>query len=108
MDILEMIKEFIKPEMLIIVPVLYLIGMAVHKSKCKNNYIPMILGLISTILVLIYLLATIDINCGKDVALLIFTAITQGILLAGASVYIDQLKKQHSELNKKTKKTKKK
>ena len=91
MEILEMIKEFIKPELLIIVPVLYLIGAAIK----HDNLIPIILGAISMTLTSLYILATTDVaNTSKSIAMFFFTAITQGILLAGASVYVNQLYKQ--------------
>ena len=94
MEILEMIKEFIKPELLIIVPVLYLIGAAIKGGK-HDNLIPIILGAISMTLTSLYILATTDVaNTPKSIAMFFFTAITQGILLAGASVYVNQLYKQ--------------
>ncbi|MBU5451557.1 phage holin family protein [Acetivibrio sp. MSJd-27] len=44
-----------------------------------------------------YLIATVDVNTYKDVAIMIFTGITQGILLAGGSVYVNQVIKQSSK-----------
>lgn len=93
------IKEFIKPELLILVPVLYLIGYGIKKSKIKDNLIPLILGGIAILLSGLYVFATSDINNAKDVAMAIFIAITQGILTAGASVYINQIYKQAKKEN---------
>lgn len=87
-------QEFIKPELLILIPVLYFIGMAIKKSKISDNKIPFILGATAILLSGIYLFATEEINGTQAVATAIFTAITQGILCAAASVYTNQLIKQ--------------
>ena len=96
---IDTIKEFIKPELLILVPVLYLIGFGIKKSKIKDNFIPLILGGIAILLSGLYVFATSDINNAKDVCMAIFIAITQGILTAGASVYINQIYKQAKKEN---------
>ena len=58
----EMLKEVIKPELLVLIPVLYLIGMALKKSSVADTRIPWILGVASVILSLLYILATSTIN----------------------------------------------
>ena len=87
-------QEFIKPELLIIVPALYLIGAGIRKSEIANKHIPWILGLVSVILAGLYIFASEPQTSSQAVATALFTAITQGILCAGASVYVDQLIKQ--------------
>ncbi len=91
------IYDFIKPELVILIPVLYLLGVGFKKSKLKDNYIPLSLGIVAVLLSSLWVLATSDIFTFKDVALAIFTSITQGILTAGASVYINQLYIQSSK-----------
>ena len=85
------LKEFIKPELLILIPVLYIVGIGLKKSKISDTLIPVILGGIAVILSAAWLIATSDISTLKDVALALFISITQGILSAGASVYVNQL-----------------
>ena len=85
------LKEFIKPELLILVPVLYTVGIGLKKSKISDTLIPVILGGIAVILSAAWVIATSDISTLKDVALALFISITQGILSAGASVYVNQL-----------------
>ena len=87
-------QEFIKPELLILIPVLYFIGTAIKKSKIKDNIIPFVLGCIAIFLAGIYLFASEEINGSQAVATAIFTAITQGVLCAAASVYANQIIKQ--------------
>lgn len=88
-------EEFIKPELLILIPVLYLIGKGIKKSKkISDSLIPIILGGVGVLLSALWVLAISDISSGKEIAVAIFTAVTQGILIAGASVYSNQLIKQ--------------
>lgn len=90
-------QQFIKPELLILVPVLYFIGVAIKKSKINDKHIPLILGAAGVVLSGIYLFATVEIIGVQAVATAVFTAITQGILVAGASVYVNQVIKQEKE-----------
>ena len=82
-------QDYIKTELLILIPVLYF-----KKSAIPDKRIPIILGIISILLSAIWLFATTNIYDAKDIATATFTAITQGILIAGASVYVNQIYKQ--------------
>lgn len=84
-------QEYIKSELLILIPVLYLIGMGLKKSNLANRFIPIILGGISVVLSVIWVVATGDISTLQEGASAVFTAVTQGVLAAGASVYANQL-----------------
>ncbi len=82
-------SSYVKPELLILIPVLYVIGEMIKGSKTvQNRFIPVILGCTGVGLSILYVIATEGIS-----ALGFFTAITQGILVAGASVYANELKK---------------
>ena len=85
------IKELIKPELLILIPVLYFVGIGLKKSKLSDTLIPLILGGIAIVLSSAWVIATSDISTLKDVAYALFISVTQGILSAGASVYVNQL-----------------
>lgn len=84
-------EEFIKPELLILIPVLYIIGIGLKKSKLSDTLIPLVLGGIAIVLSAAWVIATSDISTLKDVAYAMFISVTQGILSAGASVYVNQL-----------------
>lgn len=87
--------DYIKPEILILVPVMYLLGLMIKNTEyIKDKFIPLFLGIVSVILTTIYVLATSDILNYKDCMMAIFVAITQGILCAGCAVYINQNIKQ--------------
>lgn len=91
------LQEYIKPELLILIPVLYLIGTALKNSVLKDKYIPLVLGCVSVVLCGIWVFANSPITTGAEIATAIFTALTQGVLLAGASVYVNQLFKQNGK-----------
>lgn len=84
-------QDYIKTELLILVPVLYFLGVGLKKSKLPNKWIPFILGLSAVVMAAIWVVATTDISALQEAASAIFTAVTQGVLVAGASVYVNQL-----------------
>ena len=92
---LSVLREFIRPELMVLIPVLYLIGAASKKSKwVDDRHIPLILGGAGIALSLLYVSATCVTTGWRDVVMMVFTAFTQGILAAGCSVYANQIYKQ--------------
>ncbi len=99
MELFEVIKEYVKPELLIVAIVLFFVGKGIKKSEViKDKYIPIILGIIGVVISAIYVVATSEIAGYQSILMMIFTAIVQGIILAGLAVYanenITQLKKE--------------
>ena len=95
MENIELVKQFIKPEILILVPVLYFIGVMIKNTLLiKDKFIPLTLGITGVILSVIWVLATTEVKTTQDIYMAIFTAITQGVLCSGASVYVNQIIKQ--------------
>ena len=74
--------DYIRPELLILVPVLYFLGEIIKSSR----YIPAVLGIVGVALSLLYVLGTEAFSATG-----VFTAITQGILVAGTAVYTNEL-----------------
>lgn len=92
---MEQIMEFIKPELLVLIPVLYFVGAGLKKwGAFKDNLIPVMLGGCGVVLAAIWVLASSDITGAQSIALGVFTAIVQGVLCAGCSVYANQVYKQ--------------
>lgn len=84
------VKEYIKPELLVMVPVLYVIGMMMKRTrKIDDRLIPSVLGVVGIVLACVYVLGT-----EPPSMIGAFTAFTQGILAAGMAVYINQQIKQ--------------
>lgn len=90
----EMLKEFIMPELLVIIPVLYLFGSALKNSQVNNKHIPWLLGLISIVMCFLYIVGTSVITGWQEAVMVVFSGIVQGVLCAGASVYVNQIIKQ--------------
>lgn len=92
---MEQIMNYVKPELIVVAVVLYFIGMGLKQAQAvKDKYIPIILGGIGIVLCAIWVLATSPLGTGQDIAMAVFTAIVQGILVAGLSTYINQIVKQ--------------
>ena len=92
-------QDYIKTELLVLVPVLYLVGVGLKKSKLPDKWIPATLGAVSITLSAVWVIATSDLSSISQIASAFFTAVTQGVLAAGASVYANQLYVQASKEN---------
>ena len=92
-------QDYIKTELLILVPVLYIVGIGLKKSPLRDKLIPVFLGIIDIVLSAIWVLATTEIHTLPEVAAAIFTSVTQGIMTAGASVYANQIYVQSKKEN---------
>ncbi len=92
-------QDYIKTELLVLVPVLYLVGVGLKKSKLPDKWIPVTLGAVSITLSAVWVIATSDLSGISQIASAFFTAVTQGVLAAGASVYANQLYVQASKEN---------
>ncbi|MBR4152091.1 MAG: phage holin family protein [Selenomonadaceae bacterium] len=93
-------QEFIKPELLVLIPVLLCVGAGIKKSNIQDTSIPLILGAVGVLLAGLYVFATDPVNGSQAVATAVFTAFTQGVLCAGASVYAHQIYKQATKAGK--------
>ena len=96
---MEQITNYIKPELIIVAVVLYFIGIGIKKTeKVKDKYIPVILGVSGVVICSVYVFATCSCGNAQEIAMAIFTAFTQGILVAGLSTYVNQLIKQSNKV----------
>lgn len=95
---MEQIVNYVKPELLVLAVVLYFVGMGLKQAQAvKDKYIPAILGLIGCVLAAVYVVATCPLGNVQEIAMAVFTAIVQGILVAGLSTYVNQLTKQRKK-----------
>ena len=85
------INQYVKTELLILIPVMYIVGLGLKKSNVADKFIPLILGIISVVLSALWVFATNNLESWKEILVAFFTAVTQGVLAAGASVYVNQL-----------------
>ena len=96
---MDQIINYIKPELVVVAIVLYIIGMGLKKSTLLlDKYIPIVLGALGIILCAVWVFATSAVSTPQDIAMAAFTAIVQGILVAGASTYINQIVKKKKKV----------
>ena len=88
------IIDYIKPELLLVPVICYLIGIILKKSKLKDNYIPLIVGVVGIVIGIVY--------CGLVEGWSfngVLTGAVQGLLCAAASTYVNQVIKQLAKNN---------
>ena len=92
---MDQIMNYVKPELIVVAFVLYFVGMWLKQAAfVKDKYIPLALGIMGIIVCGLWVLATASFATSQDIELAIFTAIVQGILVAGLSTYVNQIFKQ--------------
>ena len=92
---METMKELIRPELLVLIPVLYFTGIGLKKSaSVLDKHIPLLLGGLGIFLAVIYMLGAEPADDFRQILQLAFAGITQGVLCAGCSVYVNQVVKQ--------------
>ena len=84
------ITEYIYPELLFIVPFLNVTGWWLkHKTEVSNRFIPPLLGLFAVVLSVAYIYSSMEMSFLESLA----GGLVQGLLLASAAVYANQLTK---------------
>ncbi|MEG1049047.1 MAG: phage holin family protein [Oscillospiraceae bacterium] len=78
---LELIAKYIEPQLLILVPTLWGIGMAVKKSKIDNRFIPIILLVVACLISGMHLLSTKQVFDTRSLFSCMFASITQGCVI---------------------------
>ena len=76
------------------IPALYLVGMYLKKTAVPDKYIPLILGCIGVVGCMVWTVATMTVFDWQSVLAGLCSAAVQGVLVAGASVYVNQVVKQ--------------
>ena len=92
---MEQIMNYVKPELIVVAIALYFLGLWLKQAAfVKDKFIPLVLGIVGIFVCGIWVMATATFPTGQDIALALFTAIVQGILVAGLSTYVNQFIKQ--------------
>jgi hypothetical protein len=100
MEDVSIVTQYIRPELLVVVVILYCIALAIKKSTyIKDCFIPFIIGFISLALCAVYVLSVSAKPSGyQEVLSLILDIIIQGVCCAAAAVYFNQLYKQSQKM----------
>ena len=92
---MEQIMNYVKPELIVVASALYYLGLWLKQAAfVKDKFIPLVLGIVGIFVCGIWVMATATFSTGQDIALALFTAIVQGILVAGLSTFVNQFIKQ--------------
>lgn len=95
---MEELMSYVKPELLIVAVVLYFLGMWLKQAAfIKDKLIPLVLGIVGIFVCGIWVCATSQFSTPQDFAMAVFASLTQGILVAGVSTYVNQLIKQSNK-----------
>lgn len=85
-----MFEEYITPELIVLIPVLYALGIAFKKSSfVKDKHIPVAVGGMGVFIAAVYEFSIMGVSFDA-----LYAALIQGILCAAASVYGNQIIKQ--------------
>ena len=83
-------REYVHPELIFLIPFLNLTGWWIkHKTYIPNRFIPIILGVLSTVLSTFYIYTSM----GNDFLESLAKGTLQGVFLASTAVYANQLTK---------------
>lgn len=92
---MENMIEFVKPELTIVILVLWILGYFLKNAKTvKDNLIPFVLLVVGIGVAALWVFATSALGTPQDLALALFAAITQGVVVTGVAVLGNQLVKQ--------------
>lgn len=70
------IQDYIKPELLILIPTCWGIGLMIKSTPLNNQWIPLVLALFSVSMSCLWVFAAVT----QSVAMGVFMGVTQGIL----------------------------
>lgn len=84
------LESYITPELLVLIPVLYLIGASLKRyQRFADKHIPLVLGVIGIVIAMVYEFSVLGVSWDA-----VYASIIQGVLCAGASVYVNQTYRQ--------------
>ena len=95
---MEQLMNYVKPELLVVAVVLYFVGMGLKKAQYfADKHIPLVLGATGCVFSALYVFGTSTITTPQEASMAIFTALVQGLLVAGLSTYVNQIIKQYNK-----------
>ena len=85
---MEQILQYVKPELLVLVIVLYFLGKGIRRTeKVEERYFPLVLGMAGIGLCAVWVVGTSCLCSGQEAAMALFTALGQGVLVTGLAVW---------------------
>lgn len=97
-EISSLVREYISPESIWLVPCLYAVGCMIKKSiRIDDTLIPTVLCLVGVFLSALVSFASCEPTNWMQWVILIAVSIGQGYVIAAAAICLNQLVKQHSK-----------
>jgi hypothetical protein len=91
----EEFVNYVRPELMIVAIVLYFLGLWLKQAAfLKDKYIPLALGAIGIFICGLWVASVHQFEDAQAAFAGVFAAVTQGILVAGLSTYVNQIIKQ--------------
>ncbi|WP_195542932.1 phage holin family protein [Massiliimalia timonensis] len=97
MDLAELLNEYIRSELIVVIPVLYFLGRILRRSKVLCKRIPGILLVVSLAVTALYTFSVCDVSSLKNFYACLFSIVTQGVLLTGGSMFIHEMVKGRTQ-----------
>lgn len=91
------IYDCISPELVSLLPILYVTGTLLKKSSVRDWLIPFILGIIGVVLGCAWTAASSELHSVSDVFTCLASGTVQGVLCAASTVYAHNLVKQYGK-----------
>ncbi len=92
---MEQFVKYVKPELMIVAIVLYFLGIWFKQAAfLKDKYIPLVLGMLGIFICGLWVASVHQFEDAQAAFAGAFAAVTQGILVAGLSTYVNQIIKQ--------------
>lgn len=92
---MEEFVKYVRPELMIVAIVLYFLGLWLKQAAfLKDKYIPLALGAIGIFICGLWVASVHQFEDAQAAFAGVFAAVTQGILVAGLSTYVNQIIKQ--------------
>ena len=92
---MEEFVNYVKPVLIFVAIVLYFLGMWLKQAGfLKDKYIPLALGAIGIFICGLWVASVHQFEDAQAAFAGVFAAVTQGILVAGLSTYVNQIIKQ--------------
>lgn len=82
-----LMNEYMKSELLILLPVLYVAARILHNTNMNEKKLPFVLLAISIVMCACYVFGTSQTQTLQEILMALFTSIVQGVLLCGTSIY---------------------
>lgn len=89
MEILDIFNQYARSELMVLVPVLFFLNKLIGQSKINNQYIPFICMGASVLLCGFHIFGYTPVANFGQVMMALFATLTQGVLYAGATMFLN-------------------